>query len=292
MAVIIGTCGLVVLCLGLAISYEGLVIAGLIVSVFFLVGAFVTGVIMGVRGGPLVRRFDAYRGLNRPPHPGEHLRGHVPYDADEHLAALLYYSTIPIFGGRVMYRASGPEHWKKLRELVHSKALALPRTLADERFECGLTEIRLTPDLLEPEPIVVSDAVSGLAKAVFGSIYMALAIAMLASGQWVGGGAQLFVGLMWVGRVPIVRRITRELNWEHGAPVAGCGVLRIGKKSRFTCNDAVMIVEMGRVAGGVLVSLLGEAGIARLGFSSISDPDFINLWQRWNHLDPKPELLE
>ncbi len=74
--------------------------------------------------------------------------------------------------------------------------------------------------------------------------------------------------------------------------IAGPGVLVDQKRQRrWTVDDAVMLVQCTPTLGPLIVRLVGEAGWLTLSFTDEKDPDFVRLWQRWNHPQPRPELL-
>lgn len=92
---------------------------------------------------------------------------------------------------------------------------------------------------------------------------------------------------IWVGVVGVLY----FLRMFGNGVVAGCGVVRIGKR-RYACGESMMIVRAAEWARGVEVVMIGPAGRTVIWFRSRENREFVELWQRWNHLDPKPELLE
>lgn len=244
----------------------------------------------GIHQAPLIRRFEPYRELTAP-EPGAVFRGRVEYNEDDHLGCVLYNSKAPVLGDVFFYRSSDPTHWGSMVAIAESNGLTLPRTLADDKLRDELSRIPLTADLLEPEYILKSKAVGKRGVVLMAFVYLVPALFMVIASNWRASLTYVAIALGFAASLPRVRRVIRPYRWEQRAPVAGCGVVK-GVDKRWTCDDAVMIVQRTVFSGGIVVTLIGRAGIWVAGFADTTDDDFINLWQRWNHLDPKPELLE
>jgi hypothetical protein len=243
----------------------------------------------GIHQAPLIRRFEPYRELAAA-EPGAVFRGRIEYNEDDHLGCVLYNSKAPVLGDVFFYRSSDPKHWGSMVAIAESNGLTLPRTLADDKLRNDLSRISLTADLLEPEHILKSQAMGSRGVVLMALVYLAPAL-LMATSNWRASLIYVAMAMGFTASLPRVRRLTRPYRWEQRAPVAGCGVLK-GVDQRWTCDDALMIVQRTVFSGGIVVTLIGRAGIWVAGFADTTDDDFINLWQRWNHLDPKPELLE
>lgn len=247
----------------------------------------------GARQGPLIRRFAPYHGLARPARDDEHLMNHVVYRHDDHVGAVVFNTKLPVVGSLVLYSNADAIFFKTLRDNLASEGLAVPRTIADERLKPKVSAIPLERDLLEPEFIIGGEGGGASGAIAYGVVVVWLLMASLSLmwGNKAVAGIYMLVALGSTTRTPFLRRYLRAASWERDAPIAGCGVLKAHDKRRWTCEDGVMFLR-SNLSGGVSAIFLGMAGVFVMSFPNVTDPDFINLWQRWNHLDPKPGLLE
>lgn len=109
--------------------------------------------------------------------------------------------------------------------------------------------------------------------------------------EWFGGfmamGLAIFFALT---ASPSLRDRFRIIRWDDGNVVAGMGTLKDQNERRWTIENAAMVIQTKEVAGALFVQIVGEAGYLELTFVDEHDPDFVKLWQRWNHPQPRPEL--
>jgi hypothetical protein len=88
-----------------------------------------------------------------------------------------------------------------------------------------------------------------------------------------------------------VRDATRLFRMDQSEDVAGLGTFTDKQQRRWTVENAIMLVQCKRDAGPLIVTMVGEAGHHTLSFMDETDTDFVKLWQRWNHPDPRPDLV-
>jgi hypothetical protein len=103
-------------------------------------------------------------------------------------------------------------------------------------------------------------------------------------GLWIAGGVFL------AAAIPAVRDQLRLLWDFSGNVVAGQGWTRDHKNRVWTTADAIMVIHKVTSSSSLEVVITGPAGVVTLSFINERDPDFVKLWQRWNHPDPRPEL--
>lgn len=278
---------------GLALIMGTVVPHVLVVGIVGLIASVPVGLIQfvgrGIHQAGLIRRFDPYRDLHAPA-PGAVFRGTVEYREQDHLGCVLYWSGLPTVGDAFLSSRAPNKLWRDMNRVVQSHGLVLPRTLASDALHAKLAGIPLTRDLLEPEYIGKSRAIVTRVAVLIGGFYLVGGLFMLRGNNWPTAVMYTMLASSFLLVIPRFRRAWRKIRWEHDAPKAGCGVLVSGGR-RWTCADSVMLVQDTVFSGGILVTIVGEAGEWAAGYSGTDDEDFVNLWQRWNHLDPKPELL-
>lgn len=162
-------------------------------------------------------------------------------------------------------------------------ALVAP-ALALEVRSLGRTERFLEPHPIQPGAIgsqmlgaaVTNAAIAGILF-VIGARWFAIIMAFVAIVTLVR------VPFIWY-RLPLTRSGRRSF-------VAGPGCLRDPKDRTWTVRDSTILITPAAEQGGVLVRLIGPAGVRDIRFLSPADPEFIALWRLWTHRDPRPELV-
>ncbi len=110
-------------------------------------------------------------------------------------------------------------------------------------------------------------------------------------GEWFIVMINLILFVSFAVQIPVIRDLIPALRPEGAAPIAGMGFIEDSKGKLWTVDDSLMILS-GRKSGDkpVYVHIVGPAGWLLLTYANVKDPEFIKLWQRWNHPDPRPEL--
>lgn len=288
----------------LAVVGVGIAVVGTIAS---NLGMIVVGLFLAIPCGPLalffltrqrkhddarLRRASLYTSTLAASAPAApRLANGSAYVVDDHLSVALHDVLLPMFRRGAMINVCDGTLVSRLHAAAAPYGLSLPRTLADQRVAERLRRIELPVDLLEPEHFVgTPSAVSVSNPAVIGVLGLGGAIALFSSVSWWAATFWLFIIGLNLRNTPHLRRLTRFVRWNHDACIGGCGAVLAPGGSKWTINDAIMIVEK-RSLGVVQVILTSEIGSLQLDFASVSDPDFVLLWQRWNHLNPQPDLL-
>lgn len=185
-----------------------------------------------------------------------------------------------------------PWLWSSLLAKLDAADLGRPRTLVDERHTGSVAMIDLPEGLLEPETIATgAGAPAGCLVGFLVFMLVIFAFVGIATGSVV----YLLVGLLCLATIlPLLPAVRRRLPWvtdRPRLPVAGVGFVRDIKGRGWTVNDAIMLVKSHNQPVGIRIELIGEAGLLTFAFADETDPEFIKLWQRWNHPHPRPELL-
>lgn len=163
-------------------------------------------------------------------------------------------------------------------------------TVVDRDLEARLAALDLPDYLLEPEPILPSGNVSKQHAILLGGMYIVVALIYTMTGQYLFTVLWLGLGLMFIGAIPSVRDRLRNIRLNEGRVTAAPGTIRDNHDRRWTIDDSVMIVQTSNGKPPLFVFVTGPAGVMPLHFTDETDPDFIKLWQRWNHPHPRPEL--
>lgn len=260
------------------------------------VGFLVIGFIIGVPGfimhasvmRPLARRFAGCL-------PGNGNGATQPMTESHYaeiIGAILFHSRLSQCGSAMLSPMEPGQAWKEVRQHAYRMGVPLPRCVAHEKLAESCRAIPLTVDLIEPEE-VVSQAASGRTSIVLMCVLLFIIfVSMALARNWLGAGVQVLLLLS------VLTDRFRWLRWSNivGAgtaePIAGCGIIKDRKGRRFTCRDSTMLIQTARGSSAPVVTVLSSTGNVSMTFPSTKDADFIKLWQRWNHLDPKPELLE
>ncbi len=181
--------------------------------------------------------------------------------------------------------------WNSIEAALRAADAEVPATAAEESIRAELEPIAIIKDLIEPE-FIVSSRPMGRAAMIF---LMFAVIIMVFYGLNRRSMPMIAINIVFGASLlltlPRVRKRLPMLRAEGRAPVAAPGIVRNTKGRRWVRGQALMVVQRTRSAGPIWVTLLGPEGLLRWSFSSAKDEDFINLWQRWNHPHPRPELL-
>ena len=193
---------------------------------------------------------------------------------------------------------------KRLEAIVEEDGSAMEfHAVVDGSIWSKLERIPLLPDLLEEEPLVHGAWRSWRPESMMLVIFVASILVTYANMSWLLGatGSPLatifFYPIMIMGplfRTPIASGISRL--WSHVMPrfTMGIGFLRTRRTGRVIRTDQT-ILYVRRMLGPVgtddriMVDLVGVP-TRRLCFDGPQDPAFVDLWRRWVHPNPRPEL--
>ncbi len=166
-----------------------------------------------------------------------------------------------------------------------------------------LERIPLLPDLLEEEPLVHGAWRSWRPESMMLVIFVASIVVVYANMSWLLGTTMsplsmiLFYPIMIMGplfRAPIASGISRA--WSHVMPrfTMGTGFLRNRRTGRVIRTDQTILyvrcmLGPTGIDDRIMVDLVGVP-TRRLYYDGPEDPAFVDLWRRWVHPNPRPEL--
>jgi hypothetical protein len=193
-------------------------------------------------------------------------------------------------------------HWQNLREgslwswadmenLRIERGLPRLRTIATLPLQPELVSIRRDLELLEPELILSSRPQTTLASAALAGMFLFQAFFQVSQRHWVFGAVTIGLAALMIASIPDIRNRIPGLRFDDRAPIAGMGVIEDSRRRRWTVDDSTMYTWAKGVRQPLFVHFVGPAGWLSMTFASSEDSDFINLWQRWTHSNPRPDLL-
>lgn len=215
----------------------------------------------------------------------------IPIDAPrDELIGRYFFKNMPSMSSFRLLRDRG-QLWNGLQDAAIRTGVSLPPSVADNSVAPMLQTIPLIDDLIEPEFIAPSLGQSREQRIV---AIAGLAIIILLTFR--SGNYMILLPFSMVIALGVVgsarfRKWFPALRMTANAPIAAPGIVRDRRRRDWTRGSAVMVVQKGHGHGVIWVTFTGSIGILRMSFPSIEDADFINLWQRWNHPHPRPELL-
>ena len=184
------------------------------------------------------------------------------------------------------------QRWHDFQSNCQRLGIPRPRTVLDSTLAERLGALD-RPDIgMEPEPILGSGDPRGVLQWISPGFVLIGVALMMYREVWHAMSMFVAAGLWSFTSRPAVRDRLRIFRWDDGSMVAGMGSLRDARNRVWTTDNALMIVQTKDSAGGLFVRFVGDPGEAQLSFNHESDPDFLKLWQRWNHPTPRPELVE
>lgn len=190
----------------------------------------------------------------------------------------------------VLRRASDLWDWDELSSQLTTPQRARPITIVDQAIQSTLDRIERPTHFLEREPILTSGALNKRTTILLVGFYAAVAMMQLTTDRPFLALFMLFLAALFLVTIPALRDRLRNFRYSDGHVVAGQGSVSDHRDRLWTVDDSMMIVQTRDGTPPIFVTLTGPAGAMTLTFMDETDPDFIRLWQRWNHPHPRPEL--
>ena len=195
---------------------------------------------------------------------------------------------------------------KRLEAIAEEDGSAMEfHVVVDGSTWSKLERIPLLPDLLEEKPLVHGAWRSWRPESMMILILAASMLVLFSNTSWLFGAVvspfnlilnfyTITIMLLIAFRLtPIQSGIGRL--WSHVMPrfTMGTGFLRTRRTGRVIRTDQT-ILYVRRMIGpagidGIMVDLVGVP-TRRLYYDGPQDPAFIDLWRRWVHPNPRPEL--
>ena len=193
---------------------------------------------------------------------------------------------------------------KRLEATVEEDGSAMEfHAVVDGSIWSELERIPILPDLLEEEPLVHGAWRSWRPESMMLLLLVASILIATSNLSWLLGVVVSPVSFIFLYpvmlstaffRTPIFSGISRA--WSHVMPrfTMGTGFLRTRGKGRVIRTDqSILYVRRMMSPGGIddriMVDLVGVP-VRRLYYDGPDDPAFVDLWRRWVHPNPRPEL--
>ncbi len=225
------------------------------------------------------RKKHALAQLRKPPSPKD--------NQSEIFANLMHYRQIHRHTGAKGYQ---PTQAQIIEECTKRK-WTLPRIIIDQRYAKQVGEIEISPELLEPERVTGTAFFTGFT----GWIYVVSMISWLVlGGQWFANSlASTLVMLVFVAGIVYLCTLFRQ-GTTGRSPLnfgtAGLGIIEFTNGETIQAADCITLIYRKIYYLQVLL-LAPNDQVIDLQFANPKDPGFITFWQRWNHPNPRPELL-
>lgn len=197
---------------------------------------------------------------------------------------------------QLVFSFARPFSWERFEAMRTRRGLPHLKIVVDESLRGVLSRLERPVHLLEPEcitPQTERSVRTTVAFAILTVLAGAVTAVALLNGKlglaamWGAGTIALLVS------VPVVRRMLPFIG-DEVFPVGGPGYveLTVAPGQRWTVEDSTLLVWARSAQGPVRVCLVGPAGRLALVFSRPDGPEFVRLWQRWAHPQPRLEFVE
>ncbi len=174
--------------------------------------------------------------------------------------------------------------WNRFDGERTQRGIPALKIVVDEALREPLAAIGLPDHLVEPERLGPGKTEAGQ---LAGTTVLGLFAAWnLYRGHMVVGGASAFLFLSSALLTPALLA-SMPIVGDGSRPVAGPGYVDLLGGRRLTVRDSVMIVTRGPRKRSVQMFLTGPDGQLAWIYRRLDDPQFVRLWQRWAHPNPR-----
>lgn len=181
--------------------------------------------------------------------------------------------------------------WPALARTCAMDGTGIPSTIATRTHRKALESIELKEAMLEPETILSSVAIRQVWVIVIMVIFLVLGFRSMAMGYWFDMTIYFSVAGFFSFCIPSIRDLIPMFRPDGNAPIVGMGFIQDAKEKLWTVDNSFLVLTgKGNENGPVHLHFIGPEGRMDLAYTNVHDPEFIKLWQRWNHPDPRPEL--
>jgi len=114
-------------------------------------------------------------------------------------------------------------------------------------------------------------------------------------GSWLSAAFVVYVIVFLLPNISFLRESLPFIRNEYRSLLVGLGWVKSHKrKNKWTIADSIILlrIKKNKPLGTLYVRLLGPTKDFDFLFESVRDPEFIRLWQRWMHPNPRLELME
>ena len=179
--------------------------------------------------------------------------------------------------------------YEKITNAFHKHNWTTPNYIIDQKYEKKINAIPRTPNLLEPEMIKRYGTIKEfLGRIGLGLLSVFVIFGIKPFGDWVDIIGYLIIFALFQQFVIIIIYIfTGRSSSNYGT--AGLGIIELNNGQTLRTEDCITLIYK---KGTMRVRLLASNGeIIDFDFADPDDPGFIIFWERWNHPNPRPELL-
>ena len=169
------------------------------------------------------------------------------------------------------------------------------KAIVDPLLQDEIQSIELRDDLLEQELLQSSMPMKDK-HFILAIVFMTLMLTYSAiKGSWLSAAFVIYIIVFLLPNISILRERLPFIRNEYRSLLVGLGWVSSHKrKQKWTIADSIILLRMKkkRPLGTLYVRLLGPTKDYDFMFESVHDPEFIRLWQRWMHPNPRLELME
>lgn len=169
------------------------------------------------------------------------------------------------------------------------------KAIVDSSLHDEIQSIELRNELLEQELIQSSIPIKELNTLFMISMMSFCLINGITNQDWIMAICGFFVLLGLLPYISFLRERLPFLRNDDKSLLVGPGWVDFQKRKRkWTVADSIMLLRLktSKPLGTLHVRLLGPHRDYEFTFQSVHDPEFIRLWQRWMHPNPRLELME
>ena len=158
-----------------------------------------------------------------------------------------------------------------------------------------IQSIELRDDLLEQELLQSSMPMKDK-KFIIVIVFMLVILTYSAiKGSWLSAAFVIYIIVFLLPNISFLREKLPFIRNEYRSLLVGLGWVNSHKrKQKWTIADSIILLRIRKhkPLGTIHVRLLGPTKDFDFMFESVRDPEFIRLWQRWMHPNPRLELME
>ena len=169
------------------------------------------------------------------------------------------------------------------------------KAIVDPLLQLEIQAIALRDELLELEPVQSSFPIKDRATNFFFILMIMACFRSFMDQSWFLAVLSLsFLLIIILPRISYYRDRFPHLRFEESLIFAGPGWVKHTKVNRtWTIADSIILLRLRKrkPLDTLYVRLLGPTKDLNFIFESVRDPEFIRLWQRWMHPNPRLELM-
>lgn len=170
------------------------------------------------------------------------------------------------------------------------------KAIVDPLLQLEIQALALRNELLEPEPVQSSFPIKDRATNFFLVLMIMACFRSFMDQSWFLAVLSLsYLLISIIPRVTDLRERFSFLRSEDASILVGPGWVKHTKRNRnWSVADSIILLRLRKrkALGTLYVRLLGPTKDLNFIFENVRDPEFIRLWQRWMHPNPRLELMD